>query len=82
MSEQSAIQAIALRTTLRIADEALNPDGGAIARGHALGAAGAVLVVRLFTRMVRMRDEFSPRQGVAVLGASGGQGVAALFNAA
>jgi acetyl-CoA C-acetyltransferase len=82
MSEQSAIQAIALRTTLRIADEALNPDGGAIARGHPLGAAGAVLVVRLFTRMVRMRDEFSPRQGVAVLGASGGQGVAALFNAA
>lgn len=82
MSEQSAVQAIALRRELGIADDALNPDGGAIVRGHPLAAAGAVLVVRLFSRMVRARSDASARLGAAVLGASGGQGVAALFEAA
>lgn len=82
MSEQSAVQAIAMRNALGLTDNAINPDGGAIVRGHPLGAAGAVLVTRLFTRMVRLRDDSSPAQGIAVLGASGGQGVAALFEAA
>jgi acetyl-CoA C-acetyltransferase len=80
-SETSAAQAIALRDVLGLEDDALNPDGGAIARGHAGGASGAVLVARLFTRMVRQRKADSPKQGIAVQGARGGLGVAALFEA-
>jgi len=53
--------------------------GGAIARGHPYGAAGAVLVARLFTRMARGDDKAS--LGVATLGVMGGMGLAALFEA-
>ena len=79
MSETSAVEAIALRNTLGLADDALNPDGGAIARGHPLGAAGAVLVVRLFTRMARTKDAVRAKLGAAILGSRDGQAAAALF---
>jgi len=81
MSESSAAQAIAFGVDLGLDDAIINPDGGAVVRGHPLGAAGAVLVVRLFTRMVRNRDAKGPRHGAAVLGAIGGLGLAALFEA-
>ena len=58
------------------------PDGGAIALGHPWGASGALLVVRLFSRMVRQpRGAASgapPRYGVATCAIGGGQGVAVL----
>lgn len=82
LSERSAIEAIALRDTLGLAEDALNPDGGAIARGHPLGAASAVLVTRVFSRMVRQRTDKSPTRGAVVTSALGGQAVAALFTAA
>ena len=47
MSEVSAAQALALRDAFDLDDAALSPDGGALARGHPLGAASAVSVVRL-----------------------------------
>ncbi len=78
-SETSAAQAICLRNAFNLSDDVLNWDGGAIARGHPLGAAGAVLVARLFTRMVRNQAADRPRKGVAVLGARGGLAMAALF---
>jgi acetyl-CoA C-acetyltransferase len=81
MSESSAAQAIALMDSLGIEDAVLNPDGGAVARGHPLGAAGAVLVTRLFTRLVRSPGADAPRYGVATLGTFGGLGLAALFEA-
>ena len=81
LNETSAAQAIALASALGIDEARLNPDGGAIARGHPLGASGAVLVVRLFTRMVRAKDGSTPRYGVAAQGALGGMGIAALFEA-
>jgi acetyl-CoA C-acetyltransferase len=81
VSESSAAQAIALAESLDIDDALINPDGGAIVRGHPLGAAGAVIVVRLFTGMVRERSNDSARYGVATLGAIGGMGLAALFEA-
>ncbi|KQX66597.1 thiolase family protein [Angustibacter sp. Root456] len=49
--------------------------GGAIALGHPWGASGALLVVRLFSRMVR---QDGPRYGVATCAVGGGQGVALL----
>ncbi|MCB1521358.1 MAG: thiolase family protein [Hyphomicrobiaceae bacterium] len=81
MSEASAAQAVAFIDVLGLDPAIVNPAGGAIARGHPFGAAGAVLVVRLFTTLVRdaARDGTSNRHGVAALGTIGGIGLAALF---
>ncbi|MGE3229205.1 MAG: thiolase family protein [Hyphomicrobium sp.] len=79
ISESSSAQELALAQSLDIDPERINPDGGAVARGHPLGAAGAVLVVRLFSRLVRAKSADGPRYGVATLGAAGGLGLAALF---
>ena len=81
LSENSAAQALAFASELGLDEDRLNADGGAVVRGHPFGAAGAVLVVRLFSRMVRARTEKSPRLGVAALGALGGLGLAGLFEA-
>jgi acetyl-CoA C-acetyltransferase len=81
MSESSAAQAIALAEALRIDESLIDPDGGAVVRGHPLGAAGAVIVVRLFSGLVRARNGTDVRYGVATLGAIGGMGLAALFEA-
>ncbi len=51
------------------------PGGGALALGHPWGASGALLVVRLFTRLVR---EGRGRYGLATCAVGGGQGVAVL----
>jgi acetyl-CoA C-acetyltransferase len=80
MSETSAAQALALRDAFDLDDE-LNPDGGALTRGHSLGAASAVSVVRLFTRMARARNGQRVQFGAVTQGAIGGLGVAALFEA-
>ena len=82
ISEASAVQAIALAGDMGLGEDLINPDGGAIVRGHPLGAAGAVLIVRLFSRMVRGGGADGPRYGVATLGAIGGLGLAALFERA
>jgi acetyl-CoA C-acetyltransferase len=82
MSEATAGQAIALASEVGLDEELLNPDGGAIVRGHPLGAAGAVLIARLFSRMVRAKDAAARPYGAATLGALGGLGVAALFERA
>jgi acetyl-CoA C-acetyltransferase len=80
MSEASAAQALAVRDAFDLSEDALNPDGGAIVRGHPLGAASAVSVTRLFTRMVRHRNGGgAPHLGAVTQGAIGGFGVAALF---
>lgn len=56
-------------------DDRVNADGGAIALGHPWAASGALLVVRLFSRMVRGAG---PRWGLATAAVGGGMGVAAL----
>ncbi len=53
-------------------------DGGALALGHPWGASGAVIVVRLFSRLVRAGAP-SGTLGVATAAVGGGMGVAALF---
>lgn len=81
MSEASAAQALAVRDAFDLSEDALNPDGGALVRGHPLGAASAVSVTRLFTRMARGRNGAMPGLGAVTQGAVGGLGVAALFEA-
>jgi acetyl-CoA C-acetyltransferase len=79
LSEASAVQAIELGRQLGLDGVKINPDGGAIVRGHPFGASGAVLVTRLFSRLVRSEEAHGARYGVAALGANGGLGLAALF---
>lgn len=82
LSESSAVQAIGFGMNLGLDDDLINPEGGAVVRGHPLGAAGAVLVVRLFTHMARQEGKAPgkvPHHGVAALGTIGGLGLAALF---
>ncbi|MEM8972503.1 MAG: thiolase family protein [Pseudomonadota bacterium] len=78
-SETSAVQVIALAEALGIEEAAINPEGGALARGHPFGAAGALLVVRLFSQLARNSKRSTPAYAVATQGALGGLGVAALF---
>ena len=57
------------------------PQGGAIAMGHPWGASGAILMVRLFSQLVRqaVRSESSSKQpgrGIAACAVGGGMGVA------
>lgn len=79
LSESSAVQAIAFAAQLGVDDDHLNAGGGAVVRGHPFGAAGAVLVVRLFTRLVRNPAGETTRLGLAALGTLGGLGLAGLF---
>ena len=72
MSEASAAQALAVRDAFDLSDGALSPDGGALVRGHPLGAASAVSVVRLFTRMARLRNGHGPSLGAVTQGAPAG----------
>ncbi len=77
MTEAFAAQTLAVLDDLGIDqdDDRVCADGGAIALGHPWGASGAVLVVRLFTAMVR---QDSGRFGLATCAIGGGQGVALL----
>jgi acetyl-CoA C-acetyltransferase len=79
MSETSAAQALAVRDAFGLDEDELSPDGGALVRGYPLGAASAVSVVRLFTRLVRAPQQGTARYGAVTQGAIGGLGVAALF---
>ncbi|GAB3672627.1 thiolase family protein [Saccharopolyspora tripterygii] len=75
-NEAFAGQALACLDAAGIDDDLASPDGGAIALGHPWGASGAVLVVRLFSRMVR---QDGPRIGMAALSSGGGLGVATMW---
>lgn len=79
LGETSAAQAIALIQALGFDESVINADGGAIVRGHPLGASGAVLVVRLFSRLVRRAGPAPKTYGAVTQGAVGGLGIAALF---
>lgn len=83
MSEASAAQALAFADAFHLDASRINPQGGAVVRGHPLGAAGAVLVTRLFTALARGgTTEPRAKLGLATLGALGGIGVAAAFERA
>jgi acetyl-CoA C-acetyltransferase len=76
LGESSAVQAIAFKSELGLDDGTINPDGGQVARGLPAGASSAILVVRLFGRLVRAEEAPAAGRGMAVSGASGGQAMA------
>jgi 3-oxoadipyl-CoA thiolase len=75
LNEAFASQSLAVVRELRLDEEKVNVNGGAIALGHPLGMSGARLVVSLLHEL-RRRDG---RYGLATLCVGVGQGVAALF---
>jgi acetyl-CoA C-acetyltransferase len=74
LNEAFAAQSLAVLTELDIDPGMINPNGGAIAIGHPIGASGGRILVTLLHEM-RRRDS---RRGVAALCVGGGQGQAAV----
>lgn len=75
--EAFAAQSLAVLDRLGIRDDDLrvSADGGALALGHPWGASGAIVVVRLFSRLVRAGAP-SGTLGVAAASIGGGMGIA------
>lgn len=78
VNEAFAGQVLACYDELGIDPERVCMGGGALALGHPWGASGAVLVVRLFTQLVR---QGRGRYGLAAIAAGGGQGTALVVEA-
>jgi acetyl-CoA C-acetyltransferase len=78
LNEAFAAQVLACNRELRLPEDRLNVNGGAIALGHPIGATGTRLAVTLLHEMARRRV----RRGLATLCISGGMGLAAAFEAA
>jgi len=75
LNEAFASVAAACSTALGLDPEKVNPNGGAIALGHPVGASGAILTVKLMHEMERRQA----RYGLVSLCIGGGQGIATIF---
>ncbi len=75
LMEAFAVQAIACAEVLGLDPARVNPGGGALARGHPIGASGAILAVRMF-------HELTAGPGLAAISAAGGLGTAVVFERA
>ncbi|MGL4631817.1 MAG: acetyl-CoA C-acyltransferase [Leadbetterella sp.] len=75
LNEAFAAQALAVIKQLDIDETIVNPNGGAIALGHALGSTGARLSVQLFSEMKRRKQKY----GMVTACVGGGQGVAGIY---
>jgi 3-oxoadipyl-CoA thiolase len=75
LNEAFAAQALACIQELGLQPERVNPNGGAIAIGHPLGASGARLVTTLVRELERRRAHF----GLATMCIGVGQGISAVF---
>ena len=78
LNEAFAAQSLAVIRRLKLEEERVNADGGAIALGHPLGCSGARLLVTLLGRLERERG----RRGLATLCVGVGQGVSMLVERA
>ncbi|WDZ95998.1 acetyl-CoA C-acyltransferase [Herbaspirillum sp. WKF16] len=77
VNEAFAAIALAVQSELRIADERYNPDGGAIAHGHPIGATGAILL----TKAAHALRRSGGKRAVVSLCIGGGQGIALCLEA-
>ena len=74
-NEAFAAQALAVGKGLGLDPAKTNPNGGAIALGHPVGATGAVIVTKLLHEMQRTQA----RYGLATMCIGGGQGITTLW---
>ncbi len=75
LNEAFASQSVACIEQLGLDPERVNPDGGAIALGHALGATGAVLTTKAAYAMQNAERKYV----IVTMCIGGGEGAAALF---
>jgi acetyl-CoA C-acetyltransferase len=77
INEAFAAVPLAVAQELGLPEDIVNPEGGAVAHGHPIGATGAVLVTRLLHAM--KRDGL--KRGMVTLCIGGGQGIALALEA-
>jgi len=72
--EAYAVQAMATATALSIPADCLNPLGGGLARGHPIGASGAILACQLFDAALTKKpaSKHAVFTGMALIAAAGG----------
>jgi acetyl-CoA C-acetyltransferase len=75
LNEAFASVACACSSELSLDPSKTNPNGGAIALGHPVGATGAILTVKLMHELERTGGRF----GIVSLCIGGGQGIATIF---
>ncbi|PYI39463.1 3-oxoadipyl-CoA thiolase [Arthrobacter psychrolactophilus] len=79
LNEAFASQSLAVMRELKLNEEMVNADGGAIALGHPLGSSGSRLVVTLLGRMERELATGGRKLGLATMCVGVGQGTALLL---
>lgn len=71
-----AVQGLDFCARLGLAVERLNTRGGGLARGHPIGASGAIAAVRV---LAGLQSDPAARRGLAGIAGAGGLGTAAIF---
>lgn len=74
-NEAFAVQAMSVSRDLGLAAEKVNPNGGAIALGHPVGATGAIIAVKALYELERIGGRYA----LATMCIGGGQGIAVVF---
>ncbi|PKN82837.1 MAG: acetyl-CoA C-acyltransferase [Chloroflexi bacterium HGW-Chloroflexi-9] len=75
LNEAFAAVAAACSVALDLPQDKTNPNGGAVALGHPVGASGAILTVKVMNELERTGG----RYGLVSLCIGGGQGIATIF---
>ena len=74
-NEAFAVQAMAVTRDLGLDPAKVNPNGGAVALGHPIGATGAILTVKAVHELSRTQGRYA----LVTMCIGGGQGIAAIF---
>ena len=74
-NEAFAVQAMAVTRDLGLDPAKVNPNGGAVALGHPIGATGAILTVKALYELERTHQRYA----LVTMCIGGGQGIAAIF---
>jgi acetyl-CoA C-acetyltransferase len=77
-NEAFAAQAMAVTRDLGLDPARVNPNGGAVALGHPIGATGSILTVKALYELERTQK----RHALVTMCIGGGQGIAAIFERA
>jgi len=74
-NEAFAVQAMAVTRDLGLDPARVNPNGGAVALGHPIGATGCILTVKAINELHRTQKRYA----LVTMCIGGGQGIAAIF---
>ena len=74
-NEAFAVQAMAVTKDLGLDPAKVNPNGGAVALGHPIGATGCILTVKALYELERIQG----KRALVTMCIGGGQGIAAIY---